>query len=66
MAKEAGRDPASLPVTLFGIPEDLDRLRYYRNSGVARVVVSLNSAGAGDVLPRLDRWAKLMDQLAAG
>jgi len=66
MAKEAGRDPASLPVTLFGVPADLDRLRYYRNAGVARVVVSLNSAGPDEVLPRLDLWADLRRQLAAG
>jgi hypothetical protein len=66
MAKEAGRDPASLPVTLFGVPADLDRLRYYRDAGVARVVISLNSAGADEVLPRLDEWAGLMRDLAAG
>jgi hypothetical protein len=46
---EAGRDPASIPVTLFGVPADLDRLRYYRDAGVARVVVSLNSAGPEEV-----------------
>ena len=66
MAKEAGRDPASLPVTLFGVPPDLDRLRYYRDAGVARVVVSLDSAGADAVLPKLDQWADLRRQLAAG
>ena len=44
----------SLPVTLFGIPADIDRLRYYRDAGVARVVVSLNSARADEILPRLD------------
>jgi alkanesulfonate monooxygenase SsuD/methylene tetrahydromethanopterin reductase-like flavin-dependent oxidoreductase (luciferase family) len=66
MAKSAGRDPASLPVTLFGVPADIDRLRYYRDAGVARVVVSLNSAAADDVLPRLDQWTELMRSLAAG
>ena len=66
LTREAGRDPASLPVTLFGVPADLDRLRYYRNAGVARVVVSLNSAGPDEVLPRLDLWADLRRQLAAG
>jgi hypothetical protein len=66
MAEEAGRDPESLPVTLFGVPSDIDRLRYYRDAGVARVVVSLDSAGAGDILPRLDGWADLMRTLAAG
>jgi probable F420-dependent oxidoreductase len=64
MAKAAGRDPASLPVTLFGVPADLDLLRQYADAGVSRVVVSLNSAGADEVLPQLDRWAGLIRQLA--
>jgi hypothetical protein len=29
-------------------------------------VVSLNSAEADEILPRLDHWAALMRQLAAG
>ena len=58
MAREAGRDPASLPVTLFGVKRDLERLRYYRDAGVARVVISLDSAGPGDVLPKLDKWVE--------
>jgi hypothetical protein len=66
MAKNAGRDPESLPVTLFGVPPDIDRLRHYRDAGVSRVVVSLNSAGADDILPRLDQWSELMRTLAAG
>jgi probable F420-dependent oxidoreductase len=66
MAREAGRDPATLPVTLFGVPADIDRLRGYRDTGVARVVVSLDSAGAGDVMPKLDQWADLMRTIAAG
>jgi hypothetical protein len=55
-----------VPVTLFGVPADIDRLRHYHDSGVARVVVSLNSAGADEVLPRLDHWAALMRELALG
>ena len=63
MARDAGRDPASIPVTLFGVPRDLDLLRHYREIGIARVVISLDSAGAEDVLPKLDRWAETMRQL---
>jgi len=58
MAAEAGRDPASVPVTIFGAPEDLDRLQRYRDLGIARVVVSLPSAQADEILPILDRWAE--------
>jgi alkanesulfonate monooxygenase SsuD/methylene tetrahydromethanopterin reductase-like flavin-dependent oxidoreductase (luciferase family) len=66
MARDAGRDPASIPVTLFGVPPDADRLRHYRDSGVSRVVVSVDSAGADAVLPVLDRWAALMRQVNGG
>ncbi len=64
MAREAGRDPASLPVTLWGVPEDAERLRRYREMGVARVVVSVESEKADTILPVLDRWAALMRQVA--
>jgi probable F420-dependent oxidoreductase len=60
MAAAAGRETGSLPVTLWGIAEDAERLRRYRDLGVARVVVSLRSAGADEILPLLDRWAKLI------
>ena len=59
MAAEAGRDPATVPVTVWGVPEDPDRLRRHRDLGIARVVVSLNSAPANEILPVLDRWAEL-------
>jgi hypothetical protein len=65
MAREAGRDPASLPVTLFRVAEDLDRLKQYRDLGIARVVISLPAAKADGVLPVLDRWAPLMRAVAA-
>ena len=44
MARDAGRDPASLPVTLFRVGEDLERLKQYRDLGIARVVISLPAA----------------------
>jgi probable F420-dependent oxidoreductase len=62
MAAEAGRAPGSIPVTLFGTSEDADRLRRHRDLGIARVVVSLPSAGADEILPVLDRWAALMER----
>jgi probable F420-dependent oxidoreductase len=63
MAAEAGRAPGSVPVTLFGTSEDADRLRRHRDLGIARVVVSLPSAGADEILPVLDRWAALMERV---
>ena len=60
MLSEAGRDPQSVPVTLFGVPEDVDRLARYRDKAIARVVVMLPSAKSDTILPTLDRWAELI------
>jgi hypothetical protein len=38
MAREAGRDPASIEITLFGLGEDLDRVKRLAEMGVTRVV----------------------------
>jgi len=59
MATEAGRDPAALPITIFGVPEDRDLIARYRDAGVARLVFNLPPAKAGEVLPILDRCASL-------
>jgi probable F420-dependent oxidoreductase len=64
LAREAGRDPASLPVTLFRVGEDLDRLQQYRDLGIARVVISLPAGKRDAMLPILDRWAPLMRAVA--
>jgi probable F420-dependent oxidoreductase len=64
MARDAGRDPASLPVTIFGAPENFDRLKRYRDQGIARAVATLPSAPAAEILPVLDRWATLVRQAA--
>ena len=57
MAQDAGRHPASLPVTIGGAPEDLDKLKRFRDLGAARVNVSLMSEATDDILPTLDKWA---------
>jgi len=60
MAKEAGRDPASIAITVYGAPEDADRLRVYRDEGIERAIFEVPSAGADEVLPILDRCAKFI------
>jgi alkanesulfonate monooxygenase SsuD/methylene tetrahydromethanopterin reductase-like flavin-dependent oxidoreductase (luciferase family) len=65
MAAEAGRDAASLPVTLGGAPEDGDKLKQFRDLGAARAVVTLMSEKADTLFPILDRWAKLRQQVNA-
>lgn len=63
MVAEAGRDPASVPLTIYAVGEDLDQLRRYHDAGVSRVVVSLASAKADEILPILDRRADLLRRL---
>src|SRR5690242_19364343 len=63
MAEAAGRDPASLPVTIGGAPEDVGQLRRFQDLGAARVNVSLPAEGRDAILPILDRWAELVGAL---
>src|SRR5215470_10813741 len=58
MATEAGRDPRSLPITLFRVPDDIERLRLYERIGIDRIVFSLPAAQEGKIIPILDRWAE--------
>jgi len=61
---EAGRDPATLPITVFGVAEDLDLVKRYRDAGAARLIFNLPAAKADEVLPILDRCATLIRQAA--
>jgi len=63
MVREAGRDPAAMPVTLGGAPEDIGKLQRWRELGVARATIRLPAARADEILPILDRYAKLIPQL---
>jgi probable F420-dependent oxidoreductase len=65
MAAAAGRNSNSLPVTLGGAPEDLDLLKRRRDLGIARMNVRLPPAKADEILPLLDRWAKLIPRLSS-
>jgi probable F420-dependent oxidoreductase len=63
MAAAAGRDLAEVPVTVWGVQPDYDRLRRYEDQGVARGVVQLAPEKADKTLPILDRWAELIRRL---
>src|SRR5215471_8058265 len=63
MAREAGRDPASIEITSFGLGEDLDRVKRLAEIGVARVVPMFPPEKADKVLPIVDRWTKIMRQV---
>jgi hypothetical protein len=63
MATEAGRDPASLPITIFRVPDNIDQLRFCQDIGIDRVVFSIPAEKEDTILPLLDRWAVLQRQL---
>ena len=60
MAREAGRDPASIEITSFGLGEDLDRVKRLADARVARIVASFPAEKADAVLPIVDRWNAIM------
>jgi alkanesulfonate monooxygenase SsuD/methylene tetrahydromethanopterin reductase-like flavin-dependent oxidoreductase (luciferase family) len=63
MAAEAGRDPASLPITVFRVPEEIDRLKFCEEAGIDRIVFSLPAQGRDALMPIIDRWAELKHRM---
>jgi len=63
LAIESGRDPADLPITIFRVPDNADRLRFCQQIGIDRVVFSLPEHKEDKILPILDRWAALKQEL---
>jgi probable F420-dependent oxidoreductase len=63
MALDAGRDPKSIEITLFGLAANVDQLKRFAEIGVARVVPMFPPQKAKTVLPIIDRWTKLMQQV---
>jgi probable F420-dependent oxidoreductase len=55
--EKAGRDPAAVSVSLFGVRPDEGKLAAWRDMGVARVVFFVPSSLAGTVLPLVDQYA---------
>ena len=63
-AKAAGRDPASIPITMFAFPgAGADVLKRYREIGVDRVVM-VAPRYDGEALAFLDRFAPMNAELA--
>ena len=63
MAREKGRDPRTISVSVYGAPMDRDVLARFRDAGVERAILALPSADADTVLPLLDRGAELVRAL---
>ena len=64
-AQEAGRDPDSLSVSIWGRSPDYEEIAGYRDLGVERVCTSLESQTQDDILPLLDQWAALIARINA-
>jgi alkanesulfonate monooxygenase SsuD/methylene tetrahydromethanopterin reductase-like flavin-dependent oxidoreductase (luciferase family) len=60
MAAEAGRDPASLAISIGGQAPDIDLIKRYQDLDVERVSVSLLSEKEDTILPVLDQWVVVM------
>jgi hypothetical protein len=56
-AEKAGRDPATVTVSLFGARPDEGTLAAWRDLGIHRALFNLPSAGRDEVLPLLDKYA---------
>jgi probable F420-dependent oxidoreductase len=58
--EEAGRDPESVRITVFGSQPDPGKLDHFREMGVERVVFWLPPAPSDTVLPILDKYQALL------
>jgi len=63
LATESGRDPASLPITIFRVPDDMAQIRFCEEIGVDRITFSLPAAGRDVCMPIIERWTTIKKQL---
>jgi probable F420-dependent oxidoreductase len=59
-AKRAGRDPRSLPVSIFFAKPDKAALESLQAAGVSRAIFGLASESRAEILPKLDAYARLI------
>ena len=65
MAEEAGRDPNSIEITMFGLGDDIDKLKRYAELGVSRVVATFPPGSPDEGKAAIDRWTDIMRQVNA-
>jgi probable F420-dependent oxidoreductase len=63
-AKQAGRKPQEVPVSVFAAPGEEPVLRQYQNLGIERAVFAVPSEARDKVLPLLDQYATLIPKFA--
>lgn len=59
-AAKAGRDPATISVSVFAAKPERATLDEYASAGITRAIFRLPSEGRDAVLPLLDQYAKLI------
>jgi alkanesulfonate monooxygenase SsuD/methylene tetrahydromethanopterin reductase-like flavin-dependent oxidoreductase (luciferase family) len=59
-AETAGRDPATLSITVFNAPADATALAAYREAGIQRVLIEVPDKERDEVLRVLDKNAALV------
>jgi len=62
LAADAGRDP--IPVTIVGMPPELDVLKRYEDVGVERILFWLDSASKEEIVPTLEHYAELIQHFS--
>ncbi|OJW22830.1 MAG: hypothetical protein BGO51_23675 [Rhodospirillales bacterium 69-11] len=60
MAKEAGRNPDEIEITVWGPKREVELMKRYQELGVSRIVFSLESEAADKLEPVLDAWQEVM------
>ena len=65
-AERAGRDPATIQITVIGARPDVAAIRNLAAEGVSRVILSIPHSGPDAVRRHLDDWAPLVETLARG
>ncbi len=63
-ADKAGRDPASIPISIFWAKAEEAELRRYQSMGVERAILGVPAEPRDKVLPILDQYAELARKLA--
>jgi hypothetical protein len=59
--EETGRDPDALRVIPLGSIPDPGKLEYLRGLGIDEIILNLPSAGAGEILPILDKYTDIIE-----
>ena len=60
MSAEAGRDPATMDLTLMNPKGDLDKIRRLEDQGVTRMVAMLPVDSPDKTMAAIDRWADIL------